>query len=411
MTSSGRRTILAPAPIASLTASCARRRFPSASPTAGAICAHAIRTLVTDPGLPRPLRHVKITHHGRPRASRGHRRAEGARRPLRRGRGLSRSSSEIAERGRDRPCAGVDELRRKARAAGFSHAEHARGGRRPRPLACSARWRSRRSPARRRTGSASPSSTAARPSSGRSLTPEQRERCVAPDPARRVPRGLGGHRARRRLGRERRRRDGRARRRRVGAERREVVRDERGRPGLLHRARGRRRRADALHRRARARPGLEITRVRRASCTTPTSTTIPRSSSRDCRVPEENRVPAGGNEGAKEWFLVERLFIAARCCGAAERARSSSRATGRWSARPSARRSPSTRASRSSSPTRSTELLAARLLTYHAAHAFDAYEDRKVVHGKVAMAKLYASEAAGPHRRPRRSRSSAAAAT
>ena len=42
-----------------------------------------------------------------------------------------------------------------------------------------------------------------------------------------------------------------------------------------------------------------------------------------------------------------------------------------------------------------TELLAARLLTYHAAAAFDSEPDRRVVHGKVAMAKLYASEAAG----------------
>ena len=42
-----------------------------------------------------------------------------------------------------------------------------------------------------------------------------------------------------------------------------------------------------------------------------------------------------------------------------------------------------------------TELHAARLLTYHAAHAFDTLADRKVVHGKVAMAKLYASEMAG----------------
>ena len=42
-----------------------------------------------------------------------------------------------------------------------------------------------------------------------------------------------------------------------------------------------------------------------------------------------------------------------------------------------------------------TELHAARLLTYHAAHAFDTLADRKVVHGKVSMAKLYASEMAG----------------
>src|SRR5207253_6856145 len=42
-----------------------------------------------------------------------------------------------------------------------------------------------------------------------------------------------------------------------------------------------------------------------------------------------------------------------------------------------------------------TELAAARLLTYHAAHAFDVLAERKVVHGKVSMAKLYASEMAG----------------
>ena len=42
-----------------------------------------------------------------------------------------------------------------------------------------------------------------------------------------------------------------------------------------------------------------------------------------------------------------------------------------------------------------TELLAARLLTYHAAHAFDTLADRKIVHGKVSMAKLFASETAG----------------
>jgi acyl-CoA dehydrogenase len=42
-----------------------------------------------------------------------------------------------------------------------------------------------------------------------------------------------------------------------------------------------------------------------------------------------------------------------------------------------------------------TELAAARLLTYHAAHEFDRASDASVVHGKVAMAKLYASEMAG----------------
>ena len=35
------------------------------------------------------------------------------------------------------------------------------------------------------------------------------------------------------------------------------------------------------------------------------------------------------------------------------------------------------------------------MLTYHAAHAFDTLDDRRVLHGKVAMAKLFASEMAG----------------
>ena len=114
----------------------------------------------------------------------------------------------------------------------------------------------------------------------------------------------------------------------------------------------------------------------------------------DCRVPEANRVPAGGNEGAKEWFLVERLFIAARCCGAAERALELARA---WALERVAFGSPIAEHQGVSFQLADslTELLAARLLTYHAAHAFDTAPDRRVVHGKVAMAKLFASEAAG----------------
>lgn len=113
-----------------------------------------------------------------------------------------------------------------------------------------------------------------------------------------------------------------------------------------------------------------------------------------CRVPDENRIGAGGNEGAKEWFMVERLFIAARCCGAAlrslELARDYALAREQFGAPIAEFQGVSFQLADSL-----TELMAARLLTYHAAHAFDAYEDRKVVHGKVAMAKLYASETAG----------------
>jgi acyl-CoA dehydrogenase len=115
---------------------------------------------------------------------------------------------------------------------------------------------------------------------------------------------------------------------------------------------------------------------------------------RDCRVPEAMRVPASGDEGAKEWILVERLFIAARCCGAALRLVD---LTAGWAQEREAFGSPIAEYQGVSFPLADslTELHAARMLTYHAAHAFDALEDRRVVHGKVSMAKLYASEMAG----------------
>lgn len=115
---------------------------------------------------------------------------------------------------------------------------------------------------------------------------------------------------------------------------------------------------------------------------------------RDCRVPDANRVPASGNEGAKEWFLVERLFIAARCCGAAERSLAIAR---EFALEREAFGSRIAEFQGVSFPLADSlaELLAARLVTYHAAHAFDAEPDRKIVHGKVSIAKLYASEMAG----------------
>jgi acyl-CoA dehydrogenase len=115
---------------------------------------------------------------------------------------------------------------------------------------------------------------------------------------------------------------------------------------------------------------------------------------RDCRVPESNRIAASGDEGAKEWILVERLFIAARCCGAAERLLDEASA---WAQEREAfgSRLAEHQGVAFQLADSLTELLAARLLTYHAAHAFDALGNRKVVHGKVAMAKLFASEMAG----------------
>jgi acyl-CoA dehydrogenase len=114
----------------------------------------------------------------------------------------------------------------------------------------------------------------------------------------------------------------------------------------------------------------------------------------NCRVPDANRIPSGGGEGAKKWFTVERLMIAARCCGASERLIELARA---WALEREAFGEPIASYQGVQFPLADslTDLLAARLLTYHAAHEFDAGPDPSVVHGKVAMAKLFASEMAG----------------
>ncbi|MSO58462.1 MAG: acyl-CoA dehydrogenase [Thermoleophilia bacterium] len=115
---------------------------------------------------------------------------------------------------------------------------------------------------------------------------------------------------------------------------------------------------------------------------------------KDCRVGDELRVPGGGNAGTKEWFMVERLFIAARCCGAAARCLDLAREYALERVQFGSRIADFQGVSFPLADSL-TELAAARLLTYHAAHAFDTLEDRRIVHGKVAMAKLFASETAG----------------
>jgi len=113
----------------------------------------------------------------------------------------------------------------------------------------------------------------------------------------------------------------------------------------------------------------------------------------DCRVPEGARLGNGGDEGTKRWFSLERLMIAARCCGAAERLIDLARS---WSLerQASGRKISEYQAIQFMLADSLTELAAARLLTWHAATAWDRGDDGKIVHGKVAMAKLYASEMA-----------------
>src|SRR5262249_35058770 len=87
-----------------------------------------------------------------------------------------------------------------------------------------------------------------------------------------------------------------------------------------------------------------------------------------CRVPGTNRIPEGAGEGAKEWFTVEGLFTAARCCGAAEPLLDVASA---YAQEREAFGSRIAEYQGVSFPLADslTELLAARLLTYHAAHA------------------------------------------
>jgi alkylation response protein AidB-like acyl-CoA dehydrogenase len=111
----------------------------------------------------------------------------------------------------------------------------------------------------------------------------------------------------------------------------------------------------------------------------------------DCRVPDEDRVPTSGEEGAKAWFTAERLFIAARSCGTAERVIELARS---WAQERVAYGHPIADYQGVQFPLADslTELAAARLLTYYAAVEFDRGGDPRIAHGKAAMAKLFASE-------------------
>jgi acyl-CoA dehydrogenase len=112
-----------------------------------------------------------------------------------------------------------------------------------------------------------------------------------------------------------------------------------------------------------------------------------------CRVPGGSRLGSGGDGATKRWFSLERLMIAARCCGAAERLIDLSR---EWSLgrEASGRKISEYGAIQAMLADSVTELNAARLMTYHVARSWER-DDPKILHGKTAMAKLYASEMAG----------------
>src|SRR5215213_5185276 len=114
---------------------------------------------------------------------------------------------------------------------------------------------------------------------------------------------------------------------------------------------------------------------------------------KDCRVPEGAKLGSGGDEGTKRWFSLERLMIAARCCGAAERLIDLALS---WSLERSAsgRKLAEYQAIQFMLADSLTELNAARLMTHHVARSWET-DDSRILHGKTAMAKLFASEMAG----------------
>ncbi|MCB8945351.1 MAG: acyl-CoA/acyl-ACP dehydrogenase [Ardenticatenaceae bacterium] len=116
------------------------------------------------------------------------------------------------------------------------------------------------------------------------------------------------------------------------------------------------------------------------------------------RVPDADRFGevGGGLSLSKEWFLHERVLIAARCCGAAYRLIEEATAFAKQRVQFGSPISEYQMTQQKLADSL-TELWAARLMTYAAAKAADeavTEEDLKRVHAKTSMAKLYASEMA-----------------
>ncbi len=116
----------------------------------------------------------------------------------------------------------------------------------------------------------------------------------------------------------------------------------------------------------------------------------------DVRVPATHLVGAEGDgmSFAYEWFRFERMMVAARCLGGAQRLVDEITAFAKdreVQGRPIA----SLGAIQGMLADSLTELFAARALVYETARGVDAGADVKVQHAQCSMAKLYASEMAG----------------
>lgn len=115
----------------------------------------------------------------------------------------------------------------------------------------------------------------------------------------------------------------------------------------------------------------------------------------DVRVPAANLVgeEGGGMDFTYAWFRYERLMIAARCCGAAERLIDEATAFAKERAQ-FGRPIIEFQAVAHMLADSLTELWAARLMTYRLGQEIDDAVEVKVQHAHCSMAKLYASEMA-----------------
>ena len=116
----------------------------------------------------------------------------------------------------------------------------------------------------------------------------------------------------------------------------------------------------------------------------------------DVRVPVAHLVGAEGEPMTftQDWFRFERMMVAARCVGAAQRLVDEMTAFAQTrvvDGKPLGEHQLVAGMLADSA----TELFAARTMLYEVARSIDAGHDRKTLHGQASMAKLYCSEMAG----------------
>jgi acyl-CoA dehydrogenase len=141
-------------------------------------------------------------------------------------------------------------------------------------------------------------------------------------------------------------------------------------------------------------PGVRLVREPRYTHTYPDTHAIVAFD--DVRVPASQLIGAEGDgmSFTYAWFRYERLMIAARCCGAAERLIDEATSFAQQRVQFGAPIIDNQAISHMLADSL-TELWAARLMTYRLAENIDAGVDVKIQHAQCSMAKLYASEMAG----------------